>query len=71
MSVKFLEQLNSTPIRSISGMSMVESKDVSNISILEPITFENLATNSNSNSKVEINYYYFWISKPESLSGIL
>jgi len=71
MSVKFLELLNSTPIRSISGMSMVESKDVSNISILEPITFENLATNSNSNSKVEINYYYFWISKPESLSGIL
>lgn len=71
MSVKFLELLNSTPIRSISDMSMVESKDVSNISILEPITFENLATNSDPNSKVEINYYYYWISKPESLSGIL
>jgi|TARA_R110001583_G_C5389626_1_gene384560 hypothetical protein len=71
MSVEFLEQLNSTPIKSISGMSMVESKDVSNISILEPVTFENLATNSNSNSKVEINYYYFWISKPQPLSGIL
>ena len=71
MTVKFLELLNSTPIRSISDMSMVESKDVSNISILEPITFENLAANSEPNSKVAINYYYYWISQANPLSGIL
>jgi hypothetical protein len=71
MSVKFLEQLNSTPIKSLSGMSMVESKDISNISIIEPTTFENLVTNSEPNSKVQINYYYFWISKPQPLSGIV
>ena len=71
MSIKFLEQLNSTPIKSLSGMSMVESKDISNISIIEPTTFENLATNSEPNSKVQINYYYFWISKPQPLSGIV
>jgi hypothetical protein len=71
MSVKFLEQLNSTPIKSISGMSMVESKDISNISIIEPGTFENLATTSEPGSKIQINYYYFWISKPQPLSGIV
>lgn len=71
MSVKFLELLNSTPIKSISDMSMVESKDVSNISILEPITFENLATNSDPNSKVAINFYFYWISRANVLSGIL
>ena len=71
MSVKFLELLNSTPIKSISDMSMVESKDVSNISILEQITFENLATNSDPNSKVAINFYFYWISRANVLSGIL
>jgi len=68
MSVEFLELLNSTPIRSLSLMSMVETKEVSKPSILEPTP---VPTNSDPITEVaEFNQYEIY-PYPHPLFGNL